>query len=205
APPKFCLLMAVTICIIRRDVCFNGVSSAYLAQPFSLSGVWHSVQFKLRAAAKNPIVSMNSSTGMPLRTWTFLNTSSTISGFCCCPACALADSTASTHTNIIKNIISVEYLRHRECKNGISIACRYHNLFVNGIDLDSVHVHPRDFSYRDSPVWRDISVIVDTPNTDCPACGGRDNPTFRRVHVWFAASEFRLRTRDDPYGFVFPL
>src|SRR2546430_8682716 len=36
--------MAVTICIILRDVCFSGVSSAYCAQLFSLSGVWHSVR-----------------------------------------------------------------------------------------------------------------------------------------------------------------
>src|SRR5438105_4313697 len=168
--------MAVTICIILRDVCFNGVSSAYFAQLFSLSGVWHSVQFKLRAAAKNPIVSMNSSTGMPLRTWTFLKTSSTISGFGCWPACA-------NNIHIIKNVISVEDLRHRECEDGIPIPCGHHQLLVNGIDLDSVHVHPGNFCYRDSPTRRNVSVIVDTPDTDCSACSHRDNPAFRRVHV----------------------
>src|SRR5437016_2933864 len=93
---------------------------------------------------------------------------------------------------------SVEYFRHGERKDGISISGRHHNLFVNGIDLDSVHVHPRNFRYRDSPMRRDVSVIVDTPNADSPACGGRDNPAFRRVDVWFAASEFRLWTRNDP-------
>src|SRR3989441_7297094 len=66
---------------------------------------------------------------------------------------------------------SVEYLRHRECKNSISIPRRHHNLFVNGIDLDSVHVHSRDFRYRDSPTRRDVSIIVNTPDTDSPACG----------------------------------
>src|SRR5947199_8936843 len=92
---------------------------------------------------------------------------------------------------------SVEYLRHRECENSISIPRRHHQLFVNGIDLDSVHVHPRDFRYRDSPTRRDVTVIVDAPDTDGPARGHRDNPTFRRIYVGFAASEFRLRTGDD--------
>src|SRR5437867_8709244 len=102
----------------------------------------------------------------------------------------------NSHERLSK--FTVEYLRHRECKNGISIPRRHHDLFVNRIDLDSVDVHPRNFRYRDSPTRRDVSIIVDTPDTDSPARGGRDNPTFRRIHMGFAASEFRLRTRDDP-------
>src|SRR4030095_14913335 len=39
------------------------------------------MQFRFVAAEKNPIVFMNSLTGMPLSTWMFLNTSSAISGF----------------------------------------------------------------------------------------------------------------------------
>ena len=39
------------------------------------------MQFMPVAAEKNPIVSMNSLTGMPLNNWMFLNTSSAISGF----------------------------------------------------------------------------------------------------------------------------
>src|SRR5436309_5091512 len=101
APPKLSLLMAVTIRIIFRVVCFNGVSSAHFSQLFSLSAVWHSTQFMVRAAEMNPMVSMNSSTGMPLRTWTFLNTSSAIGGLCCCTACPLADGMDSKHTNTI--------------------------------------------------------------------------------------------------------
>src|SRR5581483_3161858 len=40
---------------------------------------------------------MNSLTEMPLRTWTFLNTSSAISGFSVCPAWPCANATASSH------------------------------------------------------------------------------------------------------------
>src|SRR5437764_2153551 len=57
----------------------------------------------LRAAEKSPIVPMNSSTGMPLSTWTFLKTSSTICGFCpdaaCCPLAASA--TPIIHTTVM--------------------------------------------------------------------------------------------------------
>src|SRR5712671_1279061 len=39
------------------------------------------MQLRLVAAEKKPMVFMNSLTGMPLRTWMFLYTSSAISGF----------------------------------------------------------------------------------------------------------------------------
>ena len=74
--------MAFTIRIIRRAVCLRGVSSAYFSQLPELSETWQSVQLKPREAEKNPIVAMNSFTGIPLSTWTFLKTSSAISGFC---------------------------------------------------------------------------------------------------------------------------
>ena len=59
APPKSALLIWFIITTIRRAVCLIGVSSAYLAQLLALSETWQSVQFRLREAAKNPIVSMN--------------------------------------------------------------------------------------------------------------------------------------------------
>ena len=79
-PPKLVRLSAATICIMRRAVRFFGLSSAYFAQSPPLSSTWQSVQFRPRDAEKNPIVPMNSSTGMPLRIWTFLKTSSAIGG-----------------------------------------------------------------------------------------------------------------------------
>src|SRR5205823_1912777 len=45
-----------------------------------LSDVWQSMQFMLVAAENIPIVSMNSSTGIPLMIWRFLKTSSAIWG-----------------------------------------------------------------------------------------------------------------------------
>ena len=58
--------------IIMRAFCLRGVSSANFAQSPPLSSVWQSVQLKLVEAAKNPIVCMKLSTGIPLRIWTFL-------------------------------------------------------------------------------------------------------------------------------------
>src|SRR6266850_4091319 len=92
---------------------------------------------------------------------------------------------------------SLEYFWKRECENSIPVTRRHHNLFVNGIDFDSVHIHPRNLGHRDSPMRGNVSVIVDTPNADPSARGGCDNPAFRRIHVRFAAPEFRLRTGDD--------
>src|SRR5580658_11187177 len=88
-PPKFSLLMAFTIWIMRRAIFLRGGASS--AQ-FGLSPpapVWQSPQQTLRAAEKRPMVPMNSSTGMPLRIWMFLKATSDIcwrgiagAGFC---------------------------------------------------------------------------------------------------------------------------
>ena len=42
--------------------------------------MWQSVQLRPVAVAKNPMVAMNSSTGIPLSTWMFLKTCSAIGG-----------------------------------------------------------------------------------------------------------------------------
>ena len=68
--------------IILRAVCFSGVSMAYPSKLSPLSGEWQSMQFMPVAAEKNPIVSRNSFTEIPLSNWTFLKTSSAINGFC---------------------------------------------------------------------------------------------------------------------------
>src|SRR4029077_19267755 len=65
---------------MRRAVCLMGVSSAYFEGSLPLALVWQSRQFRLREAAMKPIVAMNSSTGIPRSTWTFLKTSSAIGG-----------------------------------------------------------------------------------------------------------------------------
>src|SRR5437899_6780801 len=49
------------------------------------------------AAEKNPIVPMNSLTGIPLSSWTFANTSSAICTFCSCAEATLASHTRETH------------------------------------------------------------------------------------------------------------
>src|SRR6478736_8928945 len=75
--------MVFTIWIILRVVIFLGVSAAQ-------SGEWHSRQHMLVAAENRPIAPMNSSTGMPLSSWTFLNAWSDIcfGDADCAPACA---------------------------------------------------------------------------------------------------------------------
>src|SRR5579863_5523010 len=100
-PPKLSLLRVFTITIILRAILFNAVSSAYFAQSLELSETWQSVQFKPREAEKNPMVPMNSLTEIPLRTWTFLKTSSAICGFCSEAVWPLAGATASRHTIIV--------------------------------------------------------------------------------------------------------
>src|SRR2546425_1939140 len=56
------------------------------------------MQFRLRDAANIPIVSMNSSTGIPLSTWTFVKTSSAICGFSAWAAWPLAKATPKRQT-----------------------------------------------------------------------------------------------------------
>src|SRR4051794_20366571 len=55
------------------------------------------MQFKLTAAANIPIVLMNSSTGIPLRTVTFLKTSSAICGLGSCAAWVVVRPVVSRH------------------------------------------------------------------------------------------------------------
>ncbi len=105
-PLKFCLLIAVTICTIVRAVRLRGVSSANRSHLSTLSATWQSMQLRLRDAANMPIVSMNSSTGIPLSTWTFVKTSSAICGRCAWPAgavwaaCPLANATPRRQANV---------------------------------------------------------------------------------------------------------
>src|SRR5258707_7449741 len=89
---------------------FSPVSSAYLVQSPELSEIWQSMQFKLSEAAKKPMVAMNSSTEIPLSTWTFLKTSSAIRGFAAVVTCAVAD-TAAPMTTTLKNKFRIFRLR----------------------------------------------------------------------------------------------
>src|ERR1700730_11358729 len=98
-PAKLALLIAFVIRTILRAVCLSGVSSANLCQLPALSAAWQSVQFKPRDAAKNAIVPMNWSTGIPLRTWMFLKTVSDISAFCSGAAWPLAHATPQKHAH----------------------------------------------------------------------------------------------------------
>ena len=69
-----------TICRARWII---GVVSAKASRlPARMFGAWQPVQSLAVAAANIPIVSMNSSTGMPLSTWMFLKTVSAMGGFC---------------------------------------------------------------------------------------------------------------------------
>src|SRR5438105_15931174 len=72
-PEKLVLFSVSTIWIILRVVRFLAVSAGQ-------SCTWHSRQHMPSAAEKRPIVPMNSSTGMPFRSCTFLNASSDICG-----------------------------------------------------------------------------------------------------------------------------
>src|SRR5215475_15147776 len=93
-PPKFVLLMFCTIATMARAVRLRGGSSSHFG--FDVPApVWQLPQQRLNDVVNTPIVPMNSSTGMPLSTWTFLNTLSDICGVagvaaatcdddCCC-------------------------------------------------------------------------------------------------------------------------
>src|SRR6185295_15207937 len=102
---------------MRRVVRFRSLSSAYLAQLPPLSSTWQSVQLSPVAAAKNPIVSMNWSTGMPLRIWTFLKTSSAIGGLGSGPWAATTMAPRS-HTSVIPLIALIGSDRdyHDDCR-----------------------------------------------------------------------------------------
>jgi hypothetical protein len=72
---------------------FRVLSAANPAQLRS-SAMWQSSHDMPREAAKNPIVVMNWSTGIPFMTWTFLKTWSEIGGLSV-GACALTIATPS--------------------------------------------------------------------------------------------------------------
>src|SRR5713101_4916924 len=86
------------IAIMLRAVRLWSLSSAYFSQLPPLSWTWQKVQFSPREAEKNPIVAMNSLTGIPLRTRTFLKTCSAICDLCSGRGCPPANATLSTHT-----------------------------------------------------------------------------------------------------------
>src|SRR5262245_62042856 len=70
--------MSCTIEIIARAVRLRGGSSSHFG--FDVPApVWQLPQQRLSDVVKTPIVPMNSSTGMPFSTWTFLNATSDIS------------------------------------------------------------------------------------------------------------------------------
>src|SRR3954471_14115464 len=89
-PPKRVLLMSCTIWIIARAVRLRGGSSSHFG--FDVPApVWQLPQHRLSDVVKTPIVPMNSSTGIPLSTWTFLNTLSDICGVAGVAAATCAD------------------------------------------------------------------------------------------------------------------
>src|SRR5215831_2787459 len=86
-PPKRVLLMSCTIEIIARAVRLRGGSSSHFG--FDVPApVWQLPQQRLSDVVNTPIVPMNSSTGIPLSTWTFLKTLSDICGFAVAAAAA---------------------------------------------------------------------------------------------------------------------
>src|SRR5436309_1468538 len=91
--------------IIRRAVCFSALSSAYFSQLPPLSSTWQSVQFRPNEAEKNPIVPMNSSTGIPLSTWTFLNTCSAMGGVWAGAVCPPRNTTLSSQPAVAPRIV----------------------------------------------------------------------------------------------------
>src|SRR2546427_12004586 len=89
----------------------------------ALSAVWHPVQLKPREGAKNPIVSMNLPTGIHLRTWTFLRTSSAVCDFCSGPAQLSLPTTKSQNTLFRRNSVTLMGSENRDqsgraCANG---------------------------------------------------------------------------------------
>src|SRR6476469_3747102 len=70
--------MPSTIVNIRRAIRLRALSSAYFAQLPLLSLTWQNVQSAPSDAVKNPIVSMNWLTVVPLMTCRFLKTASAV-------------------------------------------------------------------------------------------------------------------------------
>src|SRR6185369_766890 len=90
-PPKLSRLIALTIVTILRAICFRGGSASHCG--FDVPApTWQSPQQTLSAAENSPIVPMNSSTGMPLRTWIFLKACSDVCGLAAAGAWARANT-----------------------------------------------------------------------------------------------------------------
>ena len=103
-PRKFVLLIVAIIVIMTRAICFLGLSVAYTDQSAS-PAAWQSSHDIPRAAEKMPIVPMNSLTGMPFSTCTFLKTVSAIGGAAGVDAaCPLVITTAENQ--IIANTVT---------------------------------------------------------------------------------------------------
>src|SRR5215510_4711588 len=86
-PPKLVLLMFCTMATMARAVRLRGGSSSHFG--FEVPApVWQLPQHRLNDVVNTPIVPMNSSTGMPLSTWMFLNTVSDICAFAVAAAAA---------------------------------------------------------------------------------------------------------------------
>src|SRR6478609_10175095 len=82
--------MFCTIAIIARAVRLRGGSSSHFG--FEVPApVWQLPQQRLSDVVNTPIVPMNSSTGSPLSTWTFLNTLSDNCGVAGVAAATCAD------------------------------------------------------------------------------------------------------------------
>ena len=80
----------LTICTMRRAVTLRGGSSSHFG--FDVPApVWQLPQQRLSDVVNTPIVPMNSSTGMPLSTCTFLKTLSEIYGGAGVAAATCAD------------------------------------------------------------------------------------------------------------------
>src|ERR1700733_5484088 len=93
--------MAFIMPIMARALFLRGLSSAYFSQLPPLSALWQSVQVSPSEAEKKPIVAMNSSTGMPFSTRTFLKACSAMSGFSCGGDCAPASAAVSRLAAIV--------------------------------------------------------------------------------------------------------
>ena len=90
--------MVAIMVIITRAICFLGLSVAYTDQSAS-PAAWQSSHDIPSAAEKTPMVPMNSFTGMPFSTCTFLKTCSAIGGAAAVDAaCPLVITTAESQT-----------------------------------------------------------------------------------------------------------
>ena len=85
-PPKKLRLMVFIMTTICRARSMRGVETANASRRVRISWTWQPVQSNRSEEANIPIVSMNSSAGIPLRTWMFLKTFSDIGAAGSCGA-----------------------------------------------------------------------------------------------------------------------